>query len=103
MSTRVDGARTLVLVIARATLSAGPVHLTLFRKGRPRPRNLAVQPHRRPGPPRCLRAHRRKDDHLDVLRYAAGICAASYQPGTTERGLLEQFVAAPPHEDSPLP
>jgi hypothetical protein len=29
--------------------------------------------------------------HMDVLRYAAGICAAGYKPGTTERGLLEQF------------
>jgi DNA-binding transcriptional MocR family regulator len=29
--------------------------------------------------------------HLDVLRYAAGVCAAGYQPGTIERGLLEQF------------
>ena len=33
--------------------------------------------------------------HLDVLKCAAGICAAGYQPGTIERGLLEQFAAAP--------
>jgi len=26
-----------------------------------------------------------------VLRYAAGICSAGYEPGTVERGLLEQF------------
>jgi hypothetical protein len=31
-----------------------------------------------------------KTGHLDVLRYAAG-----YQPGTVERGLLEQFAATP--------
>jgi len=31
--------------------------------------------------------------HLDALRYAAGVCAAGYQPGTIERGLLEQFAA----------
>jgi hypothetical protein len=28
-----------------------------------------------------------------VLKYAAGVCAAGYQPGTIERGLLEQFAA----------
>jgi hypothetical protein len=32
--------------------------------------------------------------HMDVLRYAAGICAAGYRPGTIERGLLEQFAAS---------
>ena len=32
-------------------------------------------------------------DHMDVLRYAAGISAAGYEPGTVERGLLEQFAA----------
>jgi hypothetical protein len=28
---------------------------------------------------------------MAVLRYAAGIGAAGYEPGTAERGLLEQF------------
>jgi hypothetical protein len=32
-------------------------------------------------------------DHMNVLRYAVGVCAAGYQPGTIERGLLEQFAA----------
>jgi hypothetical protein len=32
--------------------------------------------------------------YLDVLRYAAGTCAAGYQPATIERGLLEQFAAS---------
>lgn len=36
-----------------------------------------------------------KTGHMDVLRYAAVICAAGYQPGTIERGLLEQFAATP--------
>jgi hypothetical protein len=31
-----------------------------------------------------------------VLKYAAGVCAAGYQPGTIERGLLEQFAALYP-------
>jgi hypothetical protein len=30
---------------------------------------------------------------MDVLRHAAGICSAGYEPGTIERGLLEQFAA----------
>jgi hypothetical protein len=30
---------------------------------------------------------------MDVLRYAAGICEAGYEPATAERGLLEQFAA----------
>jgi hypothetical protein len=103
VSTRVDGAKTLVLVIARATLSAGPVHLTLSAKEGPASGtwryNLTDGPDHRAA---CGRVAG-KGDYLDVLRYAAGICAASYQPGTTERGLLEQFATAPPDEDSPLP
>jgi NAD(P)-dependent dehydrogenase (short-subunit alcohol dehydrogenase family) len=103
VSTRVDGARALVLVIVRATLSAGPVHLTLSAKEGPAPGtwryNLTDGPDHRAA---CGRVAG-KDGHMDVLRYAAGICATNYQPGTTERGLLEQFAAAPPEQDSPLP
>jgi hypothetical protein len=29
-----------------------------------------------------------------MLRYAAGVCATGYQPGTIERGLLDQFAAS---------
>ena len=29
--------------------------------------------------------------HMKVLRYAAGVCKDAFEPGTTERGLLEQF------------
>jgi len=28
---------------------------------------------------------------MKVLRYAAGVCKDAFEPGTTERGLLEQF------------
>jgi hypothetical protein len=31
--------------------------------------------------------------HMAALRRAAEICADGYQPGSTERGLLEQFAA----------
>ena len=95
MSTRVDGAKVLVLVIARATLSTGPVHLSLSAREGPVPGtwryNLTDGADHRAA---CGRAAG-KADHMDVLRYAAGICAASYQPGTTERGLLEQFADGP--------
>jgi len=103
MSTRVEGATVLVMVTVRATLSAGPVHLTLSAREGPAPGtwryNLTDGPDHRAA---CGRVGG-KTDHMDVLRYAAGICAASYQPGTTERGLLEQFATPPPHEDSPSP
>lgn len=82
---------------------AGPAHLTLSAKEGPAPGtwryNLTDGPDHRAA---CGRVAG-KGDYLDVLRYAAGICATSYQPGTTERGLLEQFATAPPDEDSPLP
>jgi NAD(P)-dependent dehydrogenase (short-subunit alcohol dehydrogenase family) len=95
VSTRVDGAKVLVLVIARATLSAGPVHLSLSAREGPAPEtwryNLTDGPDHRAASGRVAG----RAGHMDVLRYAAGICAASYQPGTTERGLLEQFAADP--------
>ena len=93
MSTRVEGATVLVLVTAHARLSAGSVHLSLSVRDGPAPGtwryNLGdgtdsrVQYGRVAG----------MKDHMDVLRYAAGICAAGYEPGTVTRGLLEQFAA----------
>ena len=95
MSTRVDGATVLVMVTARATLSAGTAHLTLTALEGPAQGtwryNLNDGTDRRVAYGRLAR----KTDHMDVLRYAAGICAAGYQPGTAERGLLEQFAASP--------
>ena len=32
-------------------------------------------------------------DHMDVLRYAAGICKDAFEPGATKRRLVEQFAA----------
>jgi hypothetical protein len=93
MSTRVEGATVLVVVSAHATLSAGPVYLTLKVREGPAPGmwryNLAD------GPVHSAAAGRiaGMTGHMDVLRHAAGICAAGYKPGTTERGLLEQFAA----------
>ncbi len=95
MSTRVDGATVTVTVSACATLSAGTVHMTMTAREGPIPGiwqyNLNDGTDNRAGRGRIAG----KTDHLEVLRYAAGICTAGYQPGTVERGLLEQFVATP--------
>jgi hypothetical protein len=88
MSTRVEGATALIMVTARATLDAGPTHLLLSALEGPAPgtwrynlndgANTRAQYGRIAG----------MTDHMEVLRYAAG-----YEPGTIERGLLEQFAA----------
>lgn len=95
MSTRVDGATTTVTVSACAILSAGTVHMSLTAREGPIPGiwqyNFNDGTGNRAGRGRIAG----KTDHLDVLRYAAGVCAAGYQPGTVERGLLEQFAATP--------
>jgi hypothetical protein len=94
MSTRVDGATVLITVTAHATLSAGPVHLTLSAREGPAPGtwryNLTDGMDHRAASGRIAGM----TNHMDVLRYAAGISAAGYEPGTAERGLLEQFAAA---------
>ena len=94
MSTRVPGAAILVMASARATLSAGTAHLSLAVTEGPAPRtwkyNLADGTSHRAACGRIAGP----DGHLGALRSAAGICAAGYQPGTPERGLLEQLAAA---------
>jgi hypothetical protein len=93
MSTRVQGAVMLITVSARATLSADTVHLTLSAREGPVPGtwryNLTDGPDHRAAGGRVAGM----TDHMNVLRYAAGICSAGYEPGTVERGLLEQFAA----------
>jgi hypothetical protein len=91
VSTRVEGAAVLVLVTAHATLGAGPVHLALSAREGPAPgawrynlgdgTNSRIQYGRVAG----------ISSHMDVLRYAAGVCKDAFDPGTTERGLLEQI------------
>ena len=86
-----DGTTVHVVVTARATLSAGPVHISLSAREGPAPGtwryNLTDGPDHRAAGGRVTGM----TDHMDVLRYAAGICSAGYEPGTVERGLLEQF------------
>lgn len=95
MSTRVDGATVTVTVSAYATLSADAVHMSLTAREGPISGiwqyNLNDGTDNRAGRGRIAG----RTDHLEVLRYAAGICAAGYQPGTVERGLFEQFAATP--------
>jgi hypothetical protein len=98
MSTRVEGATVQIMVTAHATLSAGPVHLMLSAREGPAPRtwrynlgdgqNSRIQYGRVAG----------KADHMEVLRYAAVMCRDVYEPGTIERGLLEQFAGTGEHE-----
>jgi hypothetical protein len=91
VSTRVEGAAVLVPVSGHATLSAGPARLTLNAREGPAPGmwryNLIDGMVHRTATGRIAGM----TGHMDVLRCAAGICAAGYEPGTTERGLLEQF------------
>jgi hypothetical protein len=93
LSTRVEGAAVRVMITARATLSAASVHLSLYAREDLVPGtwryNLTDGPDNRAAAGRIAGM----TDHMDVLRYAAGIGAAGYEPGTIERGLLEQFAA----------
>jgi hypothetical protein len=92
VSTRVQGAAVLVLVSAHASLSAGQVYLTLNVREGPAPGmwryNLADNTARNRATGRLTGV----TSHMGVLRHAASICAAGYEPGTAERELLEQFV-----------
>jgi hypothetical protein len=91
VSTRIEDAAVLVLVSAHATLSAELAHLTLNVREGPAPGmwryNLADNTARSRATGRITGM----TGHVDVLRHAAGICAAGYEQGTVERGLLEQF------------
>jgi hypothetical protein len=94
MSTRVDGGTVLILVTAHATLSAGTAHLSLSAREGPAPGtwryNLGDGTDSRAQYGRVAGMA----GYMDVLRYAACVCATGYQPGTIERGLLEQFAAS---------
>lgn len=93
MSTRVEGGTVLIMVIAQATLSAGAAHLSLSVREGPAQGTWRYNLH--DGTDRRAQYGRvaAMSSHMDVLSYAAGVCAVGYQPGTIERGLLEQFAA----------
>lgn len=93
MSTRVEGAVALVMVTVHVQLVAGDARLMLFAREGPTPGtwryNLGDSTEKRVGYGRVAG----KTDYRDVLRYVADKCKDAYEPGTTERGLLEQFAA----------
>ena len=92
MSTRVKGAEPpVILVTAKATFAAGEVCLclTVTEEGGNLWRyNLSEQNNSRLAYGKII-----VPGHMAALRRAAEICADGYQPGSTERGLLEQFAA----------
>ena len=101
MSTRVEGGTVIVLITVHATLSAGHVRLSLSARQDPAPGTWRYNL----GDGTDSRAHYGRvagmPGHLDALRHAARVCAAGYEPGTTERGLLEQFAETGEHQRAP--
>jgi hypothetical protein len=95
MSTRIDGATVRVTVNARALLSAGPLHMSLSAHHGPTPGTWRYNLNDGTDNRAAHGQVASQASYMDVLRYAAGICAAGYQPGTAERGLLEHFAAGP--------
>jgi hypothetical protein len=101
MNTRVEGGSVRITVTAHATLSAGPLCLTLVAREGPTPGTwhygVTDSAVRRPqyGQVAAMTSH------LDVLRYAAAVCAAGCQPGTIERRLLV-FAATGEHQRTDL-
>jgi hypothetical protein len=93
VSTRVDGAEPpVILITAKATLAAGAACLMLTviqQSGNLWRYNLSEQGNNRLAYGKII-----TPGHMAALRRAAEICADGYQPGSTERGLLEQFTAS---------
>lgn len=90
MSTRVDGAITLVIrITAHATLTAGDTYFTLTVKEEAERLwryNVSGR-----GENRIAYGKVAVPDHTTALRRTAEICAGAYPPGSTERGLLVRF------------
>ncbi len=90
MSTRVKGAEPpVILITAKATLAAGAACLCLTvtqECGNLWRYNLSEQKNSRLAYGKII-----VPGHMAALRRAAEICVDGYQPGSIERGLLEQF------------
>jgi hypothetical protein len=95
LSTRVDGAGpAVILITAKAILAAGQAYLTLTvtqESGNLWRYNLSERQHNRTGYGKII-----VPDHMTALRRAAEICADGYEPGSTERGLLDAFTKEAP-------
>jgi hypothetical protein len=92
VSTRVkDAEPPVILITAKATFAAGTacLMLTVMEESG----NLWRYTLSAPKNSRLVYGKIIVAGHLAALRRAAEICSDGYQPGSTERGLLEQFVA----------
>jgi hypothetical protein len=104
VSTRVNGAEPpVILVTAKATLAAGTacLILTVTEESANLWRYNLSEAGNSSGPSqsrnnRLAYGKTIVPGHMAALRRAAQICADGYQPGSTERGLLEQFAASRP-------
>ncbi len=94
MSTRVKGAESpVILITAKATLAAGAACLCLTvtqESGNLWRYNLSEQKNSRLAYGKII-----VPGHMAALRRAAEICVDGYQPGSIERGLLEQLADDP--------
>ena len=94
MSTRVKGAAPpVILITAKATLAAGAACLCLTvtqESGNLWRYNLSEQKNSRLAYGKII-----VPGHMAALRRAAEICVDGYQPGSIERGLLEQLADDP--------
>jgi hypothetical protein len=92
VSTRVKGAAPpVILITAKATLAAGAVCMCLTvieESGDLWRYNLSERKNSRLAYGKII-----VPGHMAALCRAAEICVGGYQPGSTERGLLEQFAA----------
>jgi hypothetical protein len=88
MSTRVECATVLVTVTAHATLSAGTMHLSLSAREGPVPGTWRYNLNDGTDVRAATGRVAGMTDHLDVLRYAAGISAAGYEPGRPREACL---------------
>ena len=92
MSTRVKGAAPpVILLTARATLAAASacLYLTVIEESGELWRYTLSAPQNS----RIAYGKIIVPGHMAALRRAAEICVDGYQPGSTERGLLEQLAA----------
>lgn len=91
MSSRVENTTIQVTVDAHVMLGAGTAYLRLNVREGPAPGiwrwNLADGTSHQAARGRVSGVA----DYADALRYAANVCAHGYEPGSVERGLLEQF------------
>jgi hypothetical protein len=94
VSTRVKGAEPpVILITAKATLAARAACLCLTvtqESGNLWRYNLSEQKNLRLAYGKII-----VPGHMAALRRAAEICVDGYQPGSTERGLLEQLADDP--------